>query len=309
MKKFSSISKNNHITSITIGKFDSIHIAHQRLISALGKNGAVIIIAFKNSAFNGDLGDLKFCDSAHKYANQNAQILPQSEKKRYISHSIYFIKFDKIKNVNGKKFIKFLQKKLPHLREIIVGEDFKFGKNRAFCAQDIPKISKLKVRIFKEMKVDNIPVHSKNIRTFLAQGQVALANKLLGRMYSIKGRIVRGQGLGAKSVVPTINIAVSNYLLPQSAVYASKTRVCGKIYDSISFLGKRTSADNNFAIESHILGDFALESREIIGRKIEIFFIEKIRDNRKFDSLSALKEQIAKDIKKAKAILGDLSII
>lgn len=300
MKKFSSISKNNHITSITIGKFDSIHIAHQRLISALGKNGAVIIIAFKNSAFN---GDLKFCDSAHKYANQNAQILPQSEKKRYISHPIYFIKFDKIKNVNGKKFIKFLQKKLPHLREIIVGEDFKFGKNRTFCAQDIPKISKLKVRIFKEMKVDNIPVHSKNIRTFLAQGQVALANKLLGRMYSIKGCIVCGQGLGAKSVVPTINIAVCDYLLPQSAVYASKTRLKGKVYDSISFLGKRESADNNFAIESHILGDFALESREIIGRKIEIFFIEKIRDNRKFDSLPALKEQIAKDIKKAKAIL------
>ena len=91
-------------------------------------------------------------------------------------------------------------------------------------------------------------------------------------------------------------------MLPQSAVYASKTRLKGKVYDSISFLGKRESADNNFAIESHILGDFALESLEIIGRKIEIFFIEKIRDNRKFDSLPALKEQIAKDIKKAKAI-------
>lgn len=85
-------------------------------------------------------------------------------------------------------------------------------------------------------------------------------------------------------------------------MYASKTRLKGKVYDSISFLGKRESADNNFAIESHILGDFALESLEIIGRKIEIFFIEKIRDNRKFDSLPALKEQIAKDIKKAKAI-------
>ena len=302
MKKFSSISKNNKITNITIGKFDSIHLAHQRLISALDKNGAVIIITFKNSAFKGDLGDLKICDLGFKGANQNTQILPQSEKKRYILRPIYTLKFDKIKNLSGKKFIKLLQKKLPHLREIIVGEDFRFGKNRKFGANDIPKISTLKTRIFKEMKIDEIPVHSKNIRAFLRDGKIALANKLLGRLYSIKGRIVRGQGLGAKAVFPTINIAVHDYLLPQSAVYASKTRVCGKSYDSITFLGKRLSADNNFAIESHILGDFECESSKIIDKKAEIFFIEKIRDNRKFDSLPALKAQIQKDIKKAKAI-------
>ncbi|MGX2982183.1 bifunctional riboflavin kinase/FAD synthetase [Helicobacter sp. 23-1045] len=293
MKKFSSISKNNKITNITIGKFDSIHLAHQRLISALDKNGAVIIIAF-----GGDLSDSK-----SKGANQNAQILPQSEKKRHISTPIYFIKFDKIKNLSGKKFIKLLQKKLPHLREIIVGEDFRFGKNRAFCAKDISKISNLKTRIFKEMKIDKTPVHSQNIRAFLGDGKVAFANKLLGRMHSIKGRIVRGQGLGKKAVVPTINVEVSDYLLPQSAVYASKTRLCGKMHDSITFLGKRESADNNFAIESHILGDFGEETNMLLGKKARIFFVEKIRDNRKFDSLPALKAQIQKDIKKAKAIL------
>ena len=298
MKKFSSISKNNKITNTTIGKFDSIHLAHQRLISALDKNGAVIIIAFK-----GDLGDSKIRDSKFKGANQNAQILPPSEKKRYISRPIYTLKFSKIKNLSGKKFIKLLQKKLPHLREIIVGEDFRFGKNRAFSASDISKISNLKTHIFKEMRIDKIPVHSQNIRTFLENGKVAFANKLLGRIYSIKGRIVKGQGLGKKAVVPTINVAVSDYLLPQSAVYASKMRIKGKSYDSITFLGKRVSADNNFAIESHILGDFGLESAEIISKKAEIFFIEKIRDNRKFDSLPALKAQIAKDIKKAKTIL------
>lgn len=293
MKKLSSISKNDKITSVTIGKFDSIHLAHKGLIDALGKNGAVIIVTFK--------GDLK--DSS---GSNPPQILPQHKKKSYISHPIYFVKFNKIRNLSGKKFIKFLQKKFPNLRKIIVGEDFRFGKNRSFSACDIPKISSLKVCIFKEIKVDEIPIHSQNIRDFLANGNVKLANKLLGRAYSIEGYVIVGQGIGTKNVFPTINITVSDYLLPQSAVYATKTRIMGKVYDSISFLGKRLSVDNNFAIESHILGDFALESHKIIGKKIEIFFVEKIRDNYKFATLSTLKRQIAKDIKIARAILKNV---
>lgn len=289
MKKFSSISKNKRITNITIGKFDSIHLAHRALIEALDKNGAVIIIAFK-----GDLG------SANQY------ILTQHDKKRYISQPIYAIKFDKIKNLSGKNFLKYLQKKLPNLRKIIVGADFRFGKNRANSANDIPKISHLEVQILPEMRIGCIPVHSQNIRAFLAQGAVDSANLLLGRKYSIKGRVVKGQGIGAKSVFPTINALVRDYVLPQSAVYATRTRIKGKVYNSISFIGKRLSADNNFAIESHILGDFALKSSEILGKKIEIFFIQKIRDNAKFSDLNALKKQIAIDIKKARAILANL---
>lgn len=286
MRKFSSISKNKRVTNITIGKFDSIHLAHRALIEALDKNGAVIIIAFK-----GDSSSI------------NQYILTQRDKKRYISHPIYVIKFDKIKNLSGKKFLKYLQKKLPNLRKIIIGEDFRFGKNRANSATDIPKISHLETQILPEMRINGTPVHSQNIRTFLAQGAVDSANRLLGRKYSIKGRVVNGQGIGTKSVFPTINAEVCDYVLPQSAVYATRTRIRGKVHNSISFIGKRLSADNNFAIESHILGDFEIESRKILGKKIEIFFIQKIRDNAKFSDLTALKKQIAIDIKKARAIL------
>ena len=283
MKKFSSISKNKRITNITIGKFDSIHLAHRALIGALDKNGAVIMIK-----------------------NKSVEIVPQSEKKRHILRPIYTIKFNQIKNLSGKKFLKYLQKKLPNLRKIIVGEDFRFGKNRANSATDIPKISSLKVQILPEMRINGTPVHSQNIRAFLARGAVDSANKLLGREYGIKGRIVKGQGIGAKRVFPTINAKAQNYVLPQSALYATKTKIKGKIFHSISFIGKRLSVDNNFAIESHILGDFEMESNEILGKKMEIFFIQKIRDNAKFSDLNALKKQIAIDIKKARAILGKI---
>ena len=280
MKKFSSISKNRHITNITIGKFDSIHLAHKTLIRALDKNGAVIIIK-----------------------NKSVEFIPQREKKRLIKKPIFFIKFKKIRHLSGKKFLKYLQKKLPNLRKIIIGEDFRFGKNRANSANDIPKISHLEVQILPEMRIGKIPVHSQNIRAFLAQGAVDSANLLLGRKYSIKGRVVKGQGIGRMRVFPTINAEVCDYVLPQSAVYATRTRIKGKVYNSISFIGRRLSADNNFAIESHILGDFAPKSNEILGKKIEIFFIQKIRDNAKFSDLNALKKQIEIDIKKARAIL------
>lgn len=283
MRKFSSISKNKRITNITIGKFDSIHLAHRALIGALDKNGAVIIIK-----------------------NKSVEIIPQREKKRLIKKPIFFIKFKKIRHLSGEKFLKYLQKKLPNLRKIIIGEDFRFGKNRANSATDIPRISPLKAHILREIKVGGIPVHSQNIRAFLAQGAVDSANRLLGRKYSIKGRVVRGQGIGRMRVFPTINAEVCDYVLPQSAVYATRTSIKGKVYDSISFIGKRLSADNNFAIESHILGDFEIESRKILGKKIEIFFIQKIRDNAKFSDLTALKKQIAIDIKKARAILAKI---
>lgn len=280
MKKFSSISKNKRITNITIGKFDSIHLAHRALIEALDKNGAVIIIK-----------------------NKSVEIIPQREKKRLIKKPIFFIKFKKIRHLSGKKFLKYLQRKLPNLHKIIIGEDFRFGKNRANSATDIPKISHLKVQILPEMRINGTPVHSQNIRAFLANGAVDSANQLLGRKYSIKGRVVSGQGIGRMRVFPTINAEVCDYVLPQSAVYATRTQIKGKVHNSISFIGRRLSADNNFAIESHILGDFEIESRKILGKKIEIFFIQKIRDNAKFSDLNALKKQIAIDIKKARAIL------
>lgn len=287
MRKFSSISKNNNITNITIGKFDSIHLAHKALIDCLDSNGAVLIITSKKN----------------KSPKNNGEILPQRQKKRFINKPIFFIKFQKIKDLSGESFLKYLQKKLPKLRKIIVGEDFCFGKNRSTKAAQIPKISPLKVKIIKEIKIDNIPIHSQNIRDFIQNREMPLANKLLGREYSIKGRIIRGQGIGSKKLVSTINIKSKKYLLPQNGVYASRLRLKNRLYPSVTFIGNRVSLDNSFAIESHILGSFSLKRSEILHKKIEIFFIEKIRENRQFSNLDSLKKQISSDIKQANKVL------
>jgi riboflavin kinase/FMN adenylyltransferase len=123
----------------------------------------------------------------------------------------------------------------------------------------------------------------------------------------IEGEIVRGQGLGAKRLYPTINLAVTRFLAPLDGVYASQTEVLGALYKSVSFVGQRLSADGAFAIESHIIDesfkDFAGKSEAEQPRSAAIFFAERLRENKRFDDLSNLKAQITNDIAAAKLLL------
>ncbi len=123
-----------------------------------------------------------------------------------------------------------------------------------------------------------------------------MANSLLGREYKIFGTQVKGQGLGSKSFVPTINLNIEDFILPTEGVYATKTIINEEEYDSVTFLGHRITTDGSFAVETHILG------KEIINKfsLVQIKFYDKIRENKKFDSFEALKKQIEVDINKTK---------
>lgn len=280
MKKFSSISKRNNIEMIAIGKFDSMHLAHQTIFSNLNSRGIILFIKMPQSKY----GD----------------IIPYNKRESYVKHKIYYIDFRSIKNVNGKYFIRYIMKKLPNLKTILVGKDFRFGKNRQYGSSDLSNISSLNVIIFDEMFKDGIPIHSSYIRDFILNGDVVSANKLLGRFYSIEGNVIKGQGLGNKELYPTININVSGYVLPQNGVYITRTKIYHHIFDSISFVGHRLSTDMNFSIESHIID----QNIYVTPYKIEIFFIEKLRNNLEFKSLPALKAQIENDIQTARIILN-----
>ncbi len=279
MKKFSSISKNNNVQRIAIGKFESMHLGHMSVFSYLDKNDIVLIIKMQDSPLG--------------------SILPYKRRNLYATRPMYFVDFEKIKDLSGKQFLKYLKNKLPNLKTIVVGVDFRFGKNRKYTARDIPDISNLNVIALPEMRIDGIPVHSSYIREFIVNGEIALANKLLGRCYSIVGDIISGQGLGSTKLVPTINIQANHFVLPKDGVYATYTMIDEILYKSISFLGNRISTNISFAIETHILDKHIYT----LPKEIEIMFVARIRDNRKFDSLRMLKNQILKDINIAKNIL------
>jgi len=274
MKKSSSILVNkNTITSIAIGGFDGMHSAHQELFKRLDKNGAIVSIE-------------------SGYAN----LTPRRYRQEYSIYPIYYYVLENIKHLEGDEFIKLLKEEFPNLQKIVVGFDFCFGKNRRYCTEKLKELFKGEVEIIDEIKIDNIPVHSRIIREYLKDGDIETATKLLGKEYKIYGHQIRGQGLGSKNFVPTINLKVDEFLLPKEGVYITKTILNEQEYNSITFLGHRVTTDGSYAIETHIL------DKDIINKEyiVQVKFLKKLRDNKKFEKFEELKKQILDDIESAK---------
>lgn len=257
------------IREIAIGKFDGVHLAHQELLKRLGNNGGVLIILQDDEEF---LSDLKL-------------------REQLLEKKVFLISLDAIKNWSGERFVEFLKQAFINLKKIVIGYDFCFGKGRKYQAGNLQKLFCNTVEIVEEFKINGISVHTQNIKEALKNAQIRQANMLLGRKYQIKGKIIKGQGIGNKFLYPTINLENLGYFLPKNGVYA--TLFGRNKIPSATFIGVR-STDFNFSIEVHLLGEFYDVGNEDI---CDLFFVDFIRENQKFEDLKLLKKQIALDIK------------
>ncbi len=269
-------------TAIAIGGFDGMHIGHQHLFNALDKYGTIVVI---------ETG----------YAN----LTPKNERENFSKYPILYLKLDNIRHLSGEEFILFLQEKFPKLKKIVVGYDFHFGKNRKYSFEDLNTLFSGEVQVIDEVKLHNDSVHSHKIRAKLQIGDIKGANAFLGHNYTIRGKIVKGQGIGKKELVATINIEAKEFLLPKEGVYVTLTRIDDEehYHPSVSFMGHRVSTDGSFAIESHIL-----DGEVSCSKTISISFVSFIRENKKFDSLEELKKAIKKDINIASKKLKFLAL-
>lgn len=272
MKNFSSISKNNSISSICIGKFDGVHLAHQAIFSKLSPRDCLVLLIYKGG--------------------ERQALTPNPQD--FTSLPVYYLELEKIKDMGDKEFASFLLSHLPHLKEIVVGYDFLFGKDRAYSPRDLQDF--FDVVIVPEICLEGEAIHTQGIIHALKNGEIQRANAMLGRVYSVQGKIIGGQGLGRKKLVPTLNLICKDYVLPQSGVYATISEIGNVRYESVSFLGHRISTDGEFAIETHLIG----KSLEIPPQKLTIYFYQKLRDNQKFENLQDLKKQIKQDISETK---------
>ncbi|MBS9778949.1 MAG: bifunctional riboflavin kinase/FAD synthetase [Campylobacteraceae bacterium] len=268
--------KKDKIRAIAIGGFDGIHRGHKELIKKLGKNGALLVIE-----------------------RSDANLTPMQERSKYSKYPCKFYRFEEIKDLSGKEFLALIKTNFPNLEKIIVGYDFTFGRYKSHNSNDLKIMFDGDVEIVEEYRYDGISVHSSVIRQLIKEGQIGKANELLGREYSIVGKVIKGQGLGKKELYATLNLSVEHYVIPKNGVYATRTFVNGKFYNSISFVGIRHSTDEKFAIETHILDEYQVQNEDTI----ELTFVAYLRENEKFHSLEKLKKQIAKDIKEAKKYL------
>ena len=276
MPNFSTLLTKDNITAVAIGHFDGVHRGHKELLKRLGVYGGLVVID-KNKA----------------------NITPGLKRAEYSRYPCFLYDFNEIKGLGGEEFIALLKRDFKNLQKIVVGFDFRFGRGRAWDKYDLARIFDGEADIVDEFCFEGMGVHSSAIREYIKQGEIYRANRLLGREYSIEGRVIKGQGIGSRELVPTLNLDVKSYLLPREGVYATRTRIGNKTYGSVTFIGNRVSTDGNFSVETHVLNENIADACDVA-----VCFIKRLRDNRKFASLEELKRQIYIDIKQAMEFVG-----
>lgn len=290
---------------VTVGTFDGLHLGHQKIIRRMTElakenNGETILVTFDphpRLVVNSNSHEIKFIntlkrkfDLLSKLGIDHLIIVPFTKKFAQTTSEDFIINY-LVKNIGTKK--------------LIVGYDHHFGRNREGNYQKLHQLGKkyrFDVEEITAQYIDDKAVSSTKIRKALMDGNVKLANKMLGYEYSITGVVVEGNKIGRSIGFPTANIEIEDKykLIAARGVYACKVDVNGKIYHGMGNIGTRpTVGINGLVTEVHIF-DF---DKDIYGEEITIFFIDRIRDEKKFENLGELKKQLNKDRKTVSELL------
>ena len=298
MKLYRSFKKINTLKNsvVSIGMFDGVHLGHASVINrviaiAKEKNIKSIIITFSNSPvsyFSKDNIDLQITTSKEKI---------ELFRKTQLDY-LFVIEFnDYIANLIPSTFMNDILISLFKVSYMVFGYDNHFGKNREGTFKYITKNFKdIKAELIIASKKDRITISSTRIKEEIVNGYIINANKLLGHPYNISGKVVKGMQLGRILGFPTANITYDNNekILPKNGVYYTVTIIKEKKYISITNIGIKPSVQesNCISIETHIL-DF---NQSIYGQNITIVFIDRIRNEIKFNHINDLIDQITKDV-------------
>lgn len=301
VRDLKQISNFNDGVVATIGNFDGVHLGHQNLLNLLRKqaerlNLPLVLILFEPQP-------KEYFQKEQAPARLSTLREKVESLKDYGIDYIYCIKFNpKIAQTIATDFVHHLFKELK-THYLFVGQDFRFGKNRegdVALLQELSVAYKCEVAIYPEFTLQNERVSSTRVRHALKQGDLALAASLLGRAYSMYGRVIRGDGRGRTWGIPTANIALRRLALPLSGVFVVKVHFRQMMVYGVANIGKRPTVDGTKNIlEVHLL-DF---NQSIYGDIVQVFFLHKLRDEVKFISVEALIGQIHQDITEARAYL------
>lgn len=282
---------------VTIGTFDGVHLGHQKIIEKMKMDaekyqGETVVITFyphPRIVLHADSQNLKFINTQER----KIKLLEKSG----IDHLIIIEFTREFSRLNSATFIKdYLVDKIK-TRKLIIGYDHHFGKNRLgdfSTLYDLGYRYGFEVEKIAAQNVENLAISSTKIRRALNEGKIRTANILLGYTYSITGKVVYGNKIGRTIGFPTANIELDDEykLITANGVYACRVEYDGKMYEGMGNIGVRPTVNHsNLTIEVNIF-DF---DKEIYGESITIFFVDRIRDEIKFENLAGLREQLIRD--------------
>jgi riboflavin kinase / FMN adenylyltransferase len=292
-------------TVATVGNFDGVHCGHQQVVSELvhraGESGSKAVAV----TFDPHPVRILRPDVAPKL------ITPQTAKERLMAtmglDALVVIPFSRdFSMTTAEDFVRHILCRKLRVREVHEGENFHFGHKAKGTPQRLMEMGQelgFAVKIYPVMMLRRSPVSSSEVRRLISAGRVARARRLLGRAFSITAAPGRGRGFGHKYTVPTINLTRYDELVPGDGVYITRTRVGDEMFDSVTNVGNRpTFGEDSFAIETHLLNFHPLEVTA--QTEVEIFFEQWRRAEIKFPSVDALREQIGKDVRRARRYFG-----
>jgi riboflavin kinase / FMN adenylyltransferase len=294
-------------TLVSVGNFDGVHRAHCHVIDAIvqrakAQDAKSVVVTFEPHPIRILRPDLNF-----------KMLTPLPEKLLLLQatglDAVLLLPFSRdLSLMTPHQFAHEILKKHLHASEVHEGYNFHFGHKAEGNIQLLRELGRemgFAVHDYPEMRLRGEPVSSSHIRKLLSDGRVSRARHLLARPFSILSTPGRGRGYGSKYTVPTINLARYEELVPKDGVYITRTRVGDECFDSVTNVGNRpTFGSDSFAIESHLLNFHPLELSP--ETELELYFLDRLRDEIKFPSVEALKEQIGRDVRKAQKYLRRL---
>jgi riboflavin kinase / FMN adenylyltransferase len=288
-------------TLVSVGNFDGVHRAHTHVLRE-------IVMRAKASAAKAIAVTFEPHPVRILRPESGLKLLtPEPEKLRLLEatgiDAVLLRPFGRdMSLMTPRQFAERILKKKLHAREVHEGFNFRFGHKAAGDTNLLAELGRemgFELKVYPEMTLRGESVSSSQIRKLLREGRVSRARHLLSRPFCILGTPGRGRGYGSKYTVPTINLARYEEIVPKDGVYITSARVGSEQFESVTNVGNRpTFGAELFAIETHLLNFHPIELTP--ETEVEICFLERLRDEIKFPSVEALREQIARDVKKAR---------
>jgi riboflavin kinase/FMN adenylyltransferase len=288
-------------TVLSVGNFDGVHLAHQKVVAEIVRrareiNATSIVVTFDPHPMRVLRPDV----APHL-------LTPMPVKLRLLAETgidaVLLLPFTRdLSLMTPLEFVEQVIVRALHAREVHEGFNFHFGHRAQGNVERLAEFGRefgFEVKIYPALTIRGEVVGSSRIRELLAAGNVSRARHLLGRVFTIASTPGRGRGYGHKYTVPTINLSRYDEAIPRRGVYVTRTRVNGEIFDAVTNVGVRpTFGPDSFAIESHLLNFHPISLTA--QTEVELCFLKRLRDEQKFPTVDALREQIAHDVMHAR---------
>jgi riboflavin kinase/FMN adenylyltransferase len=290
--------------AVAVGVFDGLHIGHQAILArvraaAAALGGSSLVLTFEPTPkefFSPATAPPRLTRFRERFEQLEAFGLDE----------LYCARFGAVRGLTPRAFVDDLLIAGSCARHVVVGDDFRFGADRSGTVAELKEHGRRHGLVVTEVPpvyLHGERVSSTAIRQALKSGDLAVARAMLGRDYSISGRVVRGLGLGRKLGFPTANVHLKRIQAPIDGIFAARvTGLSAAPLDGVASVGTRPTIGGGTALLEVLIFDF---DRDIYGEYITVHFVKRLREERHFADLELLKEQMRLDVATARAALSD----